>query len=73
MYFTFAASLNTVESSRYAEKRSETSCIKTAYDALVAKGTNYGQTDAANWTNNWGTMNIQVKKEDVRAAFTDWL
>lgn len=29
--------------------------IKTAYDWLVAKGANYGATDAADWTNNWGT------------------
>lgn len=31
------------------------SYIKTGYDWLVAKGTNYGSADAADWTNNWGT------------------
>lgn len=29
--------------------------IKEAYDWLVAKGANYGSTDAADWTNDWGT------------------
>ena len=33
-----------------------TSRIKTAYDWLVAKGTNYGATDASDWSNNWGSM-----------------
>jgi len=33
-----------------------TSRIKTAYDWLVAKGANYGATDAADWSNNWGSM-----------------
>ena len=29
--------------------------IKIAYDWLVAKGANYGSTDAADWTNDWST------------------
>lgn len=33
-----------------------TSRIKTAYDWLVAKGTNYGAADASDWSNNWGSM-----------------
>lgn len=33
-----------------------TSRIKTAYDWLVAKGANYGATDASDWSNNWGSM-----------------
>lgn len=31
------------------------SYIKTAYDWLVAKGTNYGNSDAVDWINDWGT------------------
>jgi len=30
--------------------------IKIAYDWLVDKGTNYGATDASDWSNNWGSM-----------------
>ncbi len=33
-----------------------TSRIKTAYDWLVAKGANYGATDASDWSNNWGSI-----------------
>lgn len=33
-----------------------TSRIKIAYDWLVAKGDNYGSTDATDWSNNWGSM-----------------
>ena len=32
-----------------------TSYIKTAYDWLDSKGTNYGSSSAPDWTNDWGT------------------
>jgi hypothetical protein len=43
------------EQSGTSPESGSTSRIKEAYDWLVAKGTNYGATDAADWTNDWGT------------------
>lgn len=43
------------EQSGSSPESGTTSYIKTAYDWLVAKGANYGATDAADWTNSWGT------------------
>lgn len=51
-----------IDSTVFAEKSGSspesgaTSRIKTAYDWLVAKGTNYGAADASDWSNNWGSM-----------------
>ena len=42
------------EQSGSSPESNASSRIKTAYDWLVAKGSNYGSTDAADWTNNWG-------------------
>jgi hypothetical protein len=50
-FFTLARG----EQSGSSPTSSSTSRIKEAYDWLVAKGTNYGSTDAADWSNNWGT------------------
>ena len=36
------------------------SYIKTAYDWLEAKGDNYGDTDAGDWSNDWGTWWNQI-------------
>lgn len=44
------------EKSGSSPESGATSRIKTAYDWLVAKGTNYGATDASDWSNNWGSM-----------------
>lgn len=43
------------EQSGSSPESGSSSRIKTGYDALVAKGTNYGVTDAADWSNDWGT------------------
>lgn len=43
------------ETSGSAPESGASSRIKTAYDWLAAKGANYGSTDAADWTNDWGT------------------
>lgn len=43
------------EQSGTSPESGSTSRLKEAYDWLVAKGTNYGGTDAADWTNDWGT------------------
>ncbi len=43
------------EQSGNSPESNATSRIKTAYDWLVAKGANYGVTDAGDWTNSWGT------------------
>ncbi len=44
------------EQSSSSPESGTTSRIKTASDWLVAKGANYGATDAPDWSNNWGTM-----------------
>ena len=44
------------EQSGNSPESNATSRIKTAYDWLVAKGANYGSTDAGDWSNNWGTL-----------------
>jgi len=44
------------EQSGSSPESGASSRIKTAYDWLVAKGTNYGETDASDWSNNWGSM-----------------
>lgn len=44
------------EKSGSSPESGATSRIKTAYDWLVAKGANYGATDASDWSNNWGSM-----------------
>ncbi len=43
------------EQSGSSPESGSTSRILEAYNWLVAKGANYGVTDAADWTNNWGT------------------
>ena len=43
------------EQSGSSPESGSTSRIKTGYDWLVAKGTNYGETDAADWTNDYGS------------------
>lgn len=43
------------EQSGSSPESGETSRLKTGYDTLVAKGNNYGATDAADWTNDWAT------------------
>jgi len=44
------------EQSGSSPESGATSRIKTAYDWLVDKGVNYGETDASDWSNNWGSM-----------------
>ena len=43
------------EQSGGSPESNATSRVKTAYDWLLAKGANYGSTDAGDWSNNWGT------------------
>jgi hypothetical protein len=43
------------EQSGSSPESGTTSRIVTAYDFLVGKGSNYGVTDAGDWTNSWGT------------------
>lgn len=51
----FFVTLARGEQSGGSPTSSSTSRIKEAYDWLVAKGANYGSTDAPDWTNNWGS------------------
>jgi hypothetical protein len=44
------------EQSEGTNESGATSRINTAYEWLVAKGANYGETDAGDWGNNWGSM-----------------
>lgn len=44
------------EQSGTSPESGSTSHLKEAYEWLVSKGVNYGATDAADWSNNWGTM-----------------
>jgi len=64
------------EQSGSSPSTSSTSHFKELYDALVAKGANYGSTDAADWTNNWGTYWNRIAEAsfwepDGNAAVTD--
>lgn len=43
------------EQSGSSPESGSTSHIKEAYDWLVAKGANYGATNAADWSTSWGT------------------
>jgi len=44
----------TAEQSGSSPESGSDSRITTAYDDLVAKGDNYGSTDADDWANDWG-------------------
>ncbi len=64
------------EQSGSSPESGTSSRIKTAYDWLVAKGANYGATDAGDWTNNWGTwwnriMEAAAWEPDGTAAVGD--
>lgn len=52
---THSPHITYAEQSGSSPESGVTSRIKEAYDWLVAKGANYGSSDALDWTNNWGT------------------
>jgi hypothetical protein len=54
LLFIFAIQIQAEQSGESPESGSD-SHLKQGYDWLVVKGTNYGGTDSADWTEDWGT------------------